>query len=296
MPSGGCRPGREHGLDLSDVPEEVATYLPPSTSSRMLRSHFPLASIRCTCRCFSPDEWSAGNAGFSERSPQPWCDYYITAIHSRCEPTITSAASTAPSMSGSVTVQAGGPSTQSMSRSSTSPSTPPTSTVGIGGQVTWTNNGPSQHSVVESGGDNLPSFCFNGRSFVGNTPTIIAHAGQRIRWYVFNLDLGMGWHNFHPHAQRWKFANQMVDVRSIGPAESFYRRNRGPAGALVPARLRTLRQAAQRRQGISFAGRFPGALPCRDAHDARPGRAASDPIRRCISLRKKRKSSRPRSG
>jgi hypothetical protein len=32
---------------------------------------------------------------------------------------------------------------------------------------------------------------------VGNTPAIVAHAGQKIRWYVFNLDLGMGWHNFH---------------------------------------------------------------------------------------------------
>ena len=62
-------------------------------------------------------------------------------------------------------------------------------TVGVGGQVTWTNSGPSPHSVVERGGDSMPSFCFNGRSFVGNTPTIVAHAGQRIRWYVFNLDL-----------------------------------------------------------------------------------------------------------
>jgi hypothetical protein len=35
----------------------------------------------------------------------------------------------------------------------------------------------------------MPSFCLNGRSFVGNTPTILAEAGQKIRWYVFNLDL-----------------------------------------------------------------------------------------------------------
>ena len=52
-------------------------------------------------------------------------------------------------------------------------------------------------------------------------PTILAHAGQKIRWYVFNLDLSMTWHNFHTHAQRWQFANQMVDIRSIGPVESF---------------------------------------------------------------------------
>ena len=76
------------------------------------------------------------------------------------------------------------------------------------------------HTVTENGGG-LPSLCLNGRSFVGNTPTIIAHAGQKIRWYVFNLDLGMVWHNFHPHAQRWTFADATVDVRSLSPAESF---------------------------------------------------------------------------
>lgn len=67
----------------------------------------------------------------------------------------------------------------------------------------------------------LPSLCFNGRSFVGNTPTILAVAGQKIRWYIFNLDLGKLWHNFHAHAQRWQFADETIDVRSIGPAESF---------------------------------------------------------------------------
>ena len=47
------------------------------------------------------------------------------------------------------------------------------------------------------------SFAFNGRVFVGNTPTIVARTGKRIRWYVFNLDLSAGWHNFHVHGQRW---------------------------------------------------------------------------------------------
>jgi plastocyanin len=94
-----------------------------------------------------------------------------------------------------------------------------------GGTVRWYYPpGPpgetTQHTVTENGGG-LPSFCLNGRSFVGNTPTIIAHAGQKIHWYVFNLDLGMTWHNFHPHAQRWNFADATVDVRSLSPAESF---------------------------------------------------------------------------
>jgi plastocyanin len=140
------------------------------------------------------------------------------------------------SMAGSVTVQPGGPSTNAVTIVDFA-FNPPNVVVGIGGQVTWTNAGPSQHSVVERGGDNLPSFCLNGRSFVGNTPTIVAHAGQRIRWYVFNLDLGMNWHNFHPHAQRWRFADQTIDVRSIGPAESFIVETEAPPALLLPPGL-----------------------------------------------------------
>ena len=66
------------------------------------------------------------------------------------------------------------------------------------------------------------SLCLNGRSFVGNTPTIVAAAGQKIRWYVMNLDLGGRWHNFHPHGQRWQFANETIDTRGFGPGESFF--------------------------------------------------------------------------
>ncbi len=136
-------------------------------------------------------------------------------------------------MAGTVTVQAGGPSTVPVNIVDFS-FNPANVTVGVGGQVIWTNSGPSQHSVVEQGGDNIPSYCFNGRSFAGNTPTIIAHAGQRIRWYVFDLDLGMGWHNFHTHAQRWQFADQIIDVRSIGPAESFTVDTEAPPVLLLP--------------------------------------------------------------
>ena len=55
----------------------------------------------------------------------------------------------------------------------------------------------------------IPSLCINGRSFVGNTPTIVGRSGQRIRWYVFNLDIGTNGHNFHPHGMRWKFAGEI---------------------------------------------------------------------------------------
>jgi len=136
-------------------------------------------------------------------------------------------------MSGTVTVQAGGPATASVNIVDYA-FNPPNVVVGIGGQVTWVNVGPSQHSVVEQGGDSLASYCFNGRSFVGNTPTISAHAGQKIRWYVFNLDLGMGWHNFHTHGQRWQFAGQNIDSRSIGPAESFIVETEAPPVLLLP--------------------------------------------------------------
>lgn len=138
-----------------------------------------------------------------------------------------------PMMSGAVTAQPGGPSTAYVTIVDFA-FNPANVIVGINGRVTWTNNGPSPHSVVERGGDSLPSFCFNGRSFVGNTPTIVAHAGQPIRWYVFNLDLGGVWHNFHPHAQRWRFANETIDVRSIGPAESFIVETEAPPVLLLP--------------------------------------------------------------
>ena len=51
-------------------------------------------------------------------------------------------------------------------------------------------------------------FCCASVTLPRTVPKIVAHAGQRIRWYVFDLDLGMGWHNFHTHAQRWTFADQ----------------------------------------------------------------------------------------
>jgi len=101
-----------------------------------------------------------------------------------------------------------------------------------GGKVRWTP-GTMLHTITEDGAG-IPSFCFNGRTFVGNTPTIVARTGQRIRWYVFNLDLSMGWHNFHPHALRWNFAHENIDVRSIGPAESFIVDTVAPPALLLP--------------------------------------------------------------
>src|SRR5260370_32177407 len=47
----------------------------------------------------------------------------------------------------------------------------------------------------------------------------------------------MAWHNFHPHAQRWSFADQEVDVRSIGPAESFTVETAAPPVLLLPPHI-----------------------------------------------------------
>jgi plastocyanin len=141
-----------------------------------------------------------------------------------------------PSMAGTVTVQVGGPSLVAVAISDNQ-FTPAAVTVGVGGTVVWTNLGPSLHSVVEAGGASLPSYCLNGRSFIGNSPTILAESGQTIRWYVFNLDLGMNWHNFHPHAQRWTFAGETIDARSIGPAESFVVETVVPPVLLLPPQI-----------------------------------------------------------
>jgi FtsP/CotA-like multicopper oxidase with cupredoxin domain len=104
--------------------------------------------------------------------------------------------------------------------------------------VTWEYRkgaGIGPHTVTPDGvGAARPTWCINGRAFVGNSPTIEVSENQTIRWYVFNLDLGMMWHNFHTHGMRFKnpvfklgstsAGNDDItreDVKSIGPAESF---------------------------------------------------------------------------
>jgi plastocyanin len=113
-----------------------------------------------------------------------------------------------------------------------------------GGKVRWTA-GTMLHTVTEDGAG-IPSPCLNGRAFIGNAPTIVARAGQKIRWYVFNLDLSMNWHNFHPHAQRWRFAQDNVDVRSIGPAESFIVETEAPPVLLLPSHIHEAQDPSRR--------------------------------------------------
>lgn len=98
---------------------------------------------------------------------------------------------------------------------------PPIQQVRPNRKVTWINNSQEHHTATSRLGATLPTHCINGRAFIGNTPTIVCDAGAKIRWYLFNLDLGRDWHNFHVHAMRWTFAGETIDVRSLGPAESF---------------------------------------------------------------------------
>jgi plastocyanin len=125
---------------------------------------------------------------------------------------------------------------------------PPEARVMPGGKVRWIAGTNQTHTVTEDGAG-MPSYCLNGRSFVGNTPTIVAHAGQKIRWYLFNLDLGMGWHNFHVHGQRWQFANETIDSRSIGPAESFVVETTAPPVILLPPDIEATQEPPHRPKG-----------------------------------------------
>lgn len=139
------------------------------------------------------------------------------------------------SMAGVVRVTAAGPATANVNiLGGPSRFEPADLTIGAGGTVTWTHAADMTHTITEACGTALASYALNGRSFVGNTPTIVARSGRRIRWYVFNLDLSATWHNFHLHGQRWRIGDQWMDVRSLGPAESFVADTIVPPVILLP--------------------------------------------------------------
>lgn len=119
-------------------------------------------------------------------------------------------------------------------------------TVGVGGTVKWINNSDFHHTVTSKQGASMATHCINGRGFVGNTPTIVGRSGQRIRWYVFNLDTSPTWHNFHPHAMRWKFGGEYLDIRSMGPAESFVVESEIPPVLLLTAEEEKAQEPAHR--------------------------------------------------
>ena len=146
------------------------------------------------------------------------------------------------SMSGRVRVTAGAPGPDRPIAIKDNAFDPPDVTITAGTKVIWTNLGNNQH-IVFSGGGGRPSFCLNGRAFVGNTPIITGNSGESIRWYVFNLDVGSIWHNFHPHASRWQLPKPpggASDVHALSPVESFVVDTEVPCALRLPCELEEL--------------------------------------------------------
>jgi FtsP/CotA-like multicopper oxidase with cupredoxin domain len=167
-------------------------------------------------------------------------------------------------MRGTVRVTAGGPATASVSIKDAPPRYDSDDvTVGPGGGVTWTHQGSEPHTVTDAGQAGLESYCINGRTFAGNTPTIRVRSGRRIRWYVFNLDLGAMWHNFHVHGQRFRVGDELLDTRSLGPAESFIADTLAPPVLLLPLRGDCQEHAAHccSKEGEERLRLDPGLLP-----------------------------------
>ncbi|WP_051179518.1 galactose oxidase-like domain-containing protein [Nocardia concava] len=118
----------------------------------------------------------------------------------------------------------------------------PPITIRVGDTVEWVNDDGVDHIVFASGGGQA-TYCLNGRAYVGNTPTVECDAGQRLRWYVFNLDVASTWHNFHPHASRWQLPNPpgvAADVHSLSPVESFVTDTVAPPALRLPCELERL--------------------------------------------------------
>ena len=128
-----------------------------------------------------------------------------------------------PAMNGTVKVVPGGPANATVSIGDGPPMgfSPNEVNIGVGGIVRWENHSMMHHTVTSVDGGAMQSHCLNGRAFTGNSPTIVGFSGQTIRWYVFNLDFGHEFHNFHTHSMRWKNGIENQDTRVLSPAESF---------------------------------------------------------------------------
>lgn len=159
-----------------------------------------------------------------------------------------------PEMTGTVHVVPGGPDPVTVTITGGPPMafSPAEITVGVGGTVKWINDSDFHHTVTSKQGAAMDTHCINGRGFVGNSPTIVGRSGQRIRWYVFNLDTSPTWHNFHPHAMRWRFAGQNIDIRSMGPAESFVVESEIPPVLLLTAEEEKAQDPAHRPPGATL--------------------------------------------
>jgi FtsP/CotA-like multicopper oxidase with cupredoxin domain/streptogramin lyase len=162
------------------------------------------------------------------------CDY-ICRIHG-------------PSMAGRIRVIDGAPMPDQHIRIEDNRFVPADHTVTKGTKVTWTNWGANAHIVFAGGGGKL-TWCFNGRAFVGNTPIITGNSGETIRWFLFNLDVGSVWHNFHPHSARWQLPvppGGASDVHALSPVESFVIDTEVPCALRLPCELEELQKCPPR--------------------------------------------------
>ena len=147
-----------------------------------------------------------------------------------------------PTMSGTVTVDPGAPAGDRAVDIRDNSFAPQAVLVRPGNKVIWTLAQNFDHIVLAPGGGAL-TYCLNGRAFVGNTPTIEADSGERLRWHVVNLDLGSVWHNFHPHSARWALPappGGAADVHGLSPAEGFTADTIVPAAVRLPCELEDL--------------------------------------------------------
>lgn len=143
-----------------------------------------------------------------------------------------------PSMNGTVNVVNGAPNSQNVSIKDNF-FDPQVISIAPGGSVHWKNVGNHDH-IVFSGGGGTSNFCLNGRAYVGNTPTIEGTSGEKLRWYIFNMDLAGVWHNFHPHSVRWQLPTPpggASDVHGLSPVESFVTDTEVPPAMRLPCAL-----------------------------------------------------------
>ncbi len=99
-----------------------------------------------------------------------------------------------------------------------------------------------------------PGMSINGRSFLGNTPTVVAGTNTKMRFGVVGMGTITGFHTFHLHGHRWiipgpdgsnpgdiqssaqvRSVSQFEDTRTFGPANSFGFTIDGASGSFMRA-------------------------------------------------------------
>jgi FtsP/CotA-like multicopper oxidase with cupredoxin domain/plastocyanin len=103
--------------------------------------------------------------------------------------------------------------------------------------------------------NSAPGMCINGRTFLGNTPTVVGGTSTKMRFGVVGMGTSaMGFHTFHIHGHRWtipgpdgntpgaiqsssqiKAVSQFEDTRTFGPANSFVFTINGASGSFMRA-------------------------------------------------------------